>query len=341
MNILYIGPYRQIDYVGQMANLHIDSIKKSIKNTDRLLTRPIYFDTSLVSSSSDNYSSESTDIDNIDTVIQYVPIDFIAIDRDVKNIVIPMIDPKIQNISQDSTYDVLNNVDKIILDDEKNKNLIKNYGIKTPIEMYEEKIIDNKKQKFNLDAINTSYKFGFIGQYFTNKQIIKKIIHSFLLCYRQRVDSKLHLFLRGSDKDKADLDESISNIKKDLKIPDYISCVNSVFGIWGKDDALAALNSINCYLSINDDYRYLIYERFFTSSLTEEKDRFIINRQNVDCVETPVASLNNLYEYNNSISSINTQDLYRKMVGANAAPATKHKKTENLSLGSILCKQVL
>ena len=341
MNILYIGPYRQIDYVGQMANLHIDSIRASMKNTDKLSTRPIYFDPSLASPSSIVYDTENTQMEHIDVTVQYVPIDFVAIRQGFKNLAVPMIDPKLQNISQDYSYDILNSVDKIILDDDKNKTLIKNYGITAPIEMYEEKIIDSKKQKFNLDTINKYYKFGFIGQYRTNKQIIQKIIHAFFLYYRNNTECKLYFFLRGSDQEKIELDQTVSQIKKDLNIPEYINCINSIFGLWNQEETLAALSSINCYISLNDDYRYLAYEKFFINSVLEESgNRFLISRQNIDCIETPIVSLSSSCEYNNSINSVHTQDLYRKISNAPNAPI-KRKKAEYSSLGSIVCKQTL
>ena len=47
MNILYIGPYRQIDYVGQLSRIHIESIKRCLKSSDNLITRPVYLDSSL------------------------------------------------------------------------------------------------------------------------------------------------------------------------------------------------------------------------------------------------------------------------------------------------------
>lgn len=337
MNILYIGPYRQVDYIGQVSSVHIDSIRRSMSVSDKLLIKPLYIDTSL-SNDDTYYDNEINDLTHIDTLIQHVPVGFVSIQKHFKNIVIPIMDPKLQNISQDYNYNILTHADKILVDEEKNKNLLRMNGITTDIELYEEKIDINNFQQFNLDESEQSYRFGFIGQYQPNKLIINKIIHSFLLAYRSQHNVKLYLFLRGSDKDKEELKNTVNSIKKQLYISDYIYSIHHIFGLWNQSEALTALNSINCFISLNDDYRYLLYEKFFTSSESEMKNKFLINRQNVQSVEVPTATLSNRYEYKNTICSINTIDLTKKMSNAVTSSYQKNKPSRHKSLGSIICK---
>jgi hypothetical protein len=338
MNILYIGPYRQIDYIGQVSLCHINSIKRSIKVTDKLITRPIYLDTSLAVVEP-KYDTEVCGVSPLDVIIQYLPINFIAIQKNTKSIAIPIIDPKLNTISGDYEYKKLNWFNKVLVEDDKNKSLLKNAGLESSIDIYEEKIEDENGQRFNLETLTTAYKFGFIGQYQSNKQIIQKIIHAFCIASRYQQDNVLYLFLRGSDKDKEELDKILSEVKKQLKIPDYIHRIHIIFGMWDTKESVTALNSIDCFISLNDDYRYLLYEKFFISSNTHS-NRFIINRQNTNTIETPIASLSNEYEYKNTLSVISTQDLINKILSAKSSQQ-KHKKTEYKSLGSILCKQPL
>lgn len=338
MNILYIGPYRQIDYIGQVSNVHIESIKKYLKKDDHLVTRPLYIDSKL-SAEYISYDTENVRTDSLDLIVEYVPVDFVASLPSIRTFVIPMIDPKLCSISQSYNYNILNTVDKVLVDNDKQKHILKKCSIKTSIEIYNDCLVDEKSQQFNLDVSETNYKFGFIGSFALNQQILNKIIRSFLSCYRASNKTHLYLFLRGSDKDKIELDAMIEKSKKDLRIPEYVSCITSIFGIWDKQESITALNSIDCYISLNDDYRYTLYEKFFMES--DKPNRFLISRNNVESIEVPLSELNSLYDYADTLHAIHTQDLYHKMLNAASSQSQKYKKTETPSLGSIVCKQVL
>lgn len=339
MNILYIGPYRQIDYIGQVSNAHIGSILRHIKPSDKLITRPVYIDTSLVKND-EKTINESITCEKIDIIIQYLPIDFIAIKTDVKNIAVPIIDPKLNNIAHDNEYKKLNLCNKILVDEEKHKHMLKLCGIKSAIDLYEEKLETDNPQKFNLDLIEKNYKFGFIGHYQNNKLIIQKIIQAFLLASRHQNNITLHLFLRGSDQHKQEIDNYIIKTKEQLMIPSYHNKIYPLFGIWNQQESLIALNSIDCFVSLNDDYRYLLYEKYFTTNKESEQYKFLINRQNVQTIETPVLPITNIYEYKNTLTSVITQDLCSKLLSAQSSQQ-KNKKTDYSSLGNIICKQVL
>lgn len=339
MNILYIGPYRQIDYIGQVSNAHISSILNHIKPSDNLITRPVYIDTSL-SQNDPKTKNESIICETTDIIIQYLPIDFIAIKTDVKNIAVPIIDPKLNNIAHDNEYKKLNWCDKILVDEDKHKQMLKSCGIKRAIDLYEEKLETDNPQKFNLDLIEKNYKFGFIGHYQNNKLIIQKIIQAFLLASRYQDNIALHLFLRGSDQDKQEIDNYIMQIKDQLIIPGYHNKIYTLFGIWSQQESLIALNSIDCFISLNNDYRYLLYEKFFMTNKESDQHKFLINRQNIQTIETPVLPISNIYEHKNTLTSVITQDLCSKLLSAQSSQQ-KNKKTDYSSLGNIICKQVL
>lgn len=336
MNILYIGPYRQIDYIGQCSLLHIRSILKSMSVSDRLITRPLYLDTSL-SNQDDIYDTEKNIFHNIDILVQYLPVNFVAIQKNIKNIVIPIIDPKIYNISQDNEYKILNYCDKIAVEEDKIKNLFKHCGIKTSIETYNLSISHDVYEELNLNYIEGSYRVGFLGQYQTNKQILHKIIHSFLIASRQNHNLRLYLFLRGSDNDKEEIERILSTLKEQLNIPSYIQKIYTIFGMWGEKESIAALNSIDCFLSINDDYRYYMYEKYFVESKSTNTN-FLINRNNVQTIEIPLTSLNYSCEYKNTVCSISTQDLIYKLTNPQTHNKNKTKKIDSKSLGDIVCK---
>lgn len=337
MNILYIGPYRQLDYIGQVSETHIESILKTVKSSDILITRPLYLDTSL-SNNKPKTATEKAISGDIDILIQYMPIDFISIQKNIKNIVIPIINPRINNLSHDYEYKKLNWCDKILVEDDKHKHMLKLCGVKSSIEIYEEKFETDNYQKFNLDSIENNYKFGFIGHYQNNKQIIHKIIDSFLLSARYQHNIKLYLFLRGSDQDKQDVDNYIDKMKKQLNMPIYINKIDSLFGMWNRQESLIALNSIDCFISLNDDYRQTLYEKFFTINAEMTDHKFIINRQNVQTIEVPDIYTNKSHEYKNTLNSISTTDLSAKILSAQSSQQ-KNKKTDYPSLGNIICKQ--
>jgi hypothetical protein len=339
MNFLYIGPYRQKDYIGQLSLLHLQSIKQHISSSDKLITRPIYLDKAFALESDLSIDTESGCLDKFDIIIQHLPIEFTAINCNTTNIVIPILDPKLCNISFDFQYRILNFCDRILIDDEKHKHLLKSCGISKPIELYEENINEQHSKKFNLDPIHNSYKFGFIGKYQHNKQIITKIIYSFLINYRINNDIRLYLFLIGNEQDKKELEDQILKLKKELIFPEYINPIHGIFGVWEQKEALIALDSVDCFLSLNDDCKYLLYEKFFISNTMDGK-KFLINRQNTNLLETPIININNISEYKNILFSVHTKDLINKI---QAAPSSqqKHKKNNYHSLGSILCKQAL
>jgi hypothetical protein len=334
MNFLYIGPYRQKDYVGQLSLLHINSIKKSISSSDTLITRPLYLDTAFATDFA--LPNEMGCLDSFDFIIQYMPIEFIAIKNNTKIIAIPILDPKLYSISHDYQYSILNLCYKILVDEEKNKYLLKASNINKPIELYEETLEEQHTQKFNLDTLQNSYKFGFIGKYQPNKQILNKIIYSFLVNYRLNNNIKLYLFLIGSDQDKAELENQINKIKKELGLPEYISPIICIFGSWEQKNATIALDSLDCFLSLNEDCKYLLYDKFFMSNIIDGK-KFLITCQNINTIETPITKITNYSEYKNTFSSIHTQDLINKMKMASQSQQ-KYKQTNYRSLGEILCK---
>lgn len=335
MNILYIGPYKQTDYIGVMSLLHIHSIKQYLSQSDKLITRPIYLDTNFISNLS--IDAEHGTANHFDMIIQYLPVDFLAITTNTKNIAIPIFDPKLCRLIDDSKYSVLNLCDKILIDEERYKNILRSYNIQKSIEIYEEHIPENHTQKFDLDPIQDSYKFGFIGKYQSNKQIIQKIILAFLLNYRTNNNTKLYFFLTGNEQDRRDAEDQVAKIKKDLSIPEYIRPIHCLFELWEHKNITIALDSLNCFISLNDDYRYVLYEKFFMSNAIDTK-KFLINRQNISIIETPVINISHISEYNNTLSSIYTKDLIDKMKSAPQAQQ-KNKKNNFNCLGHILCKQ--
>lgn len=337
MNILYIGPYRQTDYIGQVSNTHIESIKKTIKSQDNIVTRPIYLNPSLsVKTGILNTENIPTSMTNIDVTIQYLPIDYAAINCFSKNIYIPILDPKLNSIAcSNYDYKILSCFNKILVNDDKQKFTLKAIDNNLDIEIYEESIQSEEAARFDFGVMQTFYKFGFIGQCSYNKQIIQKLITSFLIASRSLNNVHLYMFLLGTDSDKLELEEFIKTTKKTAQIASYIDNISCIFGLWNGKEATAALNSIDCYISLNDDNRQYLYEKYFMSS---QNSKFLISRNNTEAIEVPVTHLTSSNEYDNTLYSISTQSLIKNIQRAVTTDKQKHKKTQLPTLGTIVCR---
>jgi len=337
MNILYLGPYRQTDYIGQVSSLHIDSIARKLKKEDRLITRAVYLDYSLSDGTYTTKKYEKIDnINKIDTIVQYLPIDCMAINTDTFNVAIPILDAKIHNITNNPVYKTLNFYDKILVDDDKQKNIIRAVCSDKKIGIYDEKITDSKMQLLNLSPENDQvYKFGFIGQYNKNKQIIQKILTSFLLSVKNNDNIRLFLFLRALDNEKNELVSFIKDLQNQLGIPEYIDRIQNIFSMWNLEESIIALNSIDCLISINDDYKQTLYEKYF---INRGNNNYLINRNNLISVETPVTNTPFSQSYSDTVSSVSTQDLIQKISSASVNNIQKNKKTEHQTLGEHICK---
>jgi hypothetical protein len=160
MNILYIGPYKDIEYK-QICHNHIFSLK----NKYNLRTLPIYLSNNQVEIDENIlYLEEKTKTQsaNYIAVIQYAPAEYLfPFDKSIakKSICIPII--KYPILYSDKNKNI-NSFDQILCDSKYDAELIKkNLTNKSKkIKLFSYKVFEKiSAQKINLNYLNNEYKF--------------------------------------------------------------------------------------------------------------------------------------------------------------------------------------
>jgi len=332
MNILYIGPYRQFDYLGQVSNSHINSIKEYSKDTNISLTcRPIYVDSmsrERTQSSIIEYH-ENNIKEYYDIIIQNVPLSYLSIIGTTKNIAVPIVSSCLYDTEHDDLFCILDDFNYVFLEDTKTISR-KNNNIMLYTNEISKSLYDIDK-RYNIGYINNFFKFGFIGYYKPNKNIIYSIILSFLTSFRETEEKALIFHLLGSDNDQKELNDEYNNIKKLLNINNQIENVFFIFNKIDLENSMISLNTFDCYLSMNEDTRYSMYEK-----ISLDLGKTILSRSNVSLLKSPQEILVNTYDYGN-IGNIDNADLVIKMKMA-TENKIKNKINSYPSFGKTICK---
>lgn len=254
MKILYIGPYRNELSVGQASRNIISSLSKS----DDLCIRPIYIQ---------NYNNflidnnilelESKNIEgHYDIIIQHsTPYLLAHIDKKTnittKNIAIPIINKTINKYQYSLA---LSDFDNILVDNPITQSILQSsYDIKSLIFSYDLANLRKNELKMDLDIHNQNKKFYFIGSFYQNKSIIKKIITSFYLSFSHLTDISLLLFFtEPSDSIKNEFNIILEDIKKELNLvnSDYLHKV--IVKTLTDEETMQIHDSCDIYISFND-----------------------------------------------------------------------------------------
>lgn len=339
---LYIGPYRQYDYHGVLSNIHLSRLSASLARKDiKLYSRPLFLDSSLIqntiSSEYSNYELLPNEPLNIHCVIQHCPVEYVAIQKKWINICIPILDPKIVKSSSYGVIQKLNLVDHIIVHNDHQKNFLLKSGISVPISLYEENIVDYVdssilQKMYDFGAVNNGlYRFGFIGTYSRNLRIIQKIIISFINAYRQHDTAQLIFFLRGTQQEKNELEKFYLDTLKNLNV-NIFDHILFIFNPLDSASTITALNSMDCLLSINDDYVHHLYEAYLLKN-----GKSVISRNSLNTISVPPISLE--YDIEDTIGSICTQSLIEKMISIPSSGAKNKKSNKsNPNIGDLACR---
>lgn len=343
-NIVFIGPYRQYDYIGMESSLYLDAIGSYLSKVNyRTYARPLIIDDSITHQDPSlnhqlhQYEQLPQSTKECAAIIQHCPIEHLAIQKKWKNICIPILDPRLHKASVFSYIQKLNYVDNIIVHNESQKNFLLKSNIKTNITVCEDNLIQNlnndilsKKYDFG-PLYNSLYNFGFIGSYAENVSVIQRIIISYIYAYRQDSKTRLILFLRGTQNDKMALEKLYASITRDLNVKNFNNNIIFLFNNLDISASIIALNSINCLLSLNDDYQYSLYETFLNTA-----NKSVISKNNIDVVPVP-PSLLNKYDMEDIIGSISTNSLSQKMSTIQSVVSNhKNKKTKH-NIGETIC----
>jgi hypothetical protein len=339
MNTLYIGPYRQFDYVGQQSIEHITAIENELikKNKDFSLTcRPIFLDPSAKAEIPSNITAYESNIqEQYDIIIQYLPLTYLCPINISKNIAIPILSPSLYGANNhENLFSILDEFNWVFIDD---PNLIKKDN-KTNHILYSsninKKTLESIKNKtYNIGYMNSFFKFGFIGSYKTNIGIINKIILSFLTAFRNNDNVALILCLLGTEEDQKEITMSLARTKELLKINNQIDNVYLLFNKLDITNSLIGINTFDCYLSLNEDIQFTMYER-----VCQSLENSLISRSSLESIKTPQEILvkTNDFGYCTGISSV---DLIEKMI--HKIDSNNNKKNKNNSypdFGKMICK---
>jgi len=214
MNILYIGPYKNISMDGIASRYLIDSLKL-IPNVN-LTIQNIIIDSKINNSFS--YSEEviSGNLESFDVVIQHAPIDMIVNDSRIKkSIIFPIINTvneKIINILNIKKFDKLLVNSKYHLD-----KLKKVFGSKVTYLRYNKTGIPINK-RYSVKFLNKTQKFYCISSYKKEQNTVRKIVLSFMMAFRTDPKVSLILFLEDKPSELEQLNKDIAEYKKQLNL---------------------------------------------------------------------------------------------------------------------------
>jgi len=346
MTTIFVGPYRQYDYTGQISKIYLDSISRAAINRKMsVISRPLFIDNmSIIGENNDSLNRMEFIADNLEleAIVQHAPVEYLLTQKYTKNIAIPIIGNRISKSPYNQNYQKLNSFDYILVDNEYDKTLLIRSNITSPIFVFDEPfpdkdIVEHSSKKYNLgEKIGDNFIFGFIGAYKQNISIIQKIIVSFLISFRSCSDVHLLLCSKGTEQDRRDIENYYKEIKQKLKIIDYDNVI-FIFNGLETESVIASLNTFDCFLSLNDDYSQYIYEKYFMRS-----GKNLINKHNITTIQIPTIAVDISSDINDLMISIPTTDLYQKMIDTknqknNTNKHQKTKKSNNKNLGETLC----
>jgi len=343
MNILYIGPYRQLDYIGQASRRYIQSLLDQTKKKNEILklhTRPICIESNLIIKDySSLYEKFDESVEKYSIIVQHLPLEYLSVYKNCYNIAIPIVDARLVDASNNNHYSKLNEFDYLLIDSIRTKEFLKRSNIKTKLDIFSEHLIPDPRtlnQRYNLGEANDLFKFGFIGPYKKNEQIIQKLIIAYTIAFRSDIKTHLVLFLRGTAQDKSDIETFYKNTLKRLNIVNDENRISFIFSDLNETESFVAINSIDCYLSINDDIQYVLYENYAMSS-----KKLVLSNKDISIIKTPAIDIGDHYFSGNIIGSLTTEDIMQKMLLAANNNHKRSKSPDYPKLGGFICKNPL
>jgi hypothetical protein len=300
MNILYIGPYKNISMDGIASRYLIDSLK-SIPNIN-LTIQNIIIDSKINNSFSYTEETISGDLESFDIVIQHAPIDMIVSDSRIKkSIIFPIIgvvNAKVINILNIKKFDKLLVNSKYHLD-----KLKKVFGSKVTYLRYNKTGIPVNK-RYSIKFLNKTQKFYTISSYRKEQSAIRKIILSFMIAFRTDPKVSLVLFLEDKPSELEQLNKDITEYNKQLNLINDIKKITIASFDNTEESLLVTHNGGDIYLSP------IISESNIHCDIAQLYKKKILYIDRVDSITIP-----NEYDYTvgDTISSPLTLSLAEEM----------------------------
>lgn len=355
-DIIYIGPYRQYDYNGLVSQLHIKSLlswTQTQNGKHRLFIRPAYIDMQYASPNIDvEFTKHEILPDQVADccVIQHLPIPNLAVQHNTTNIFMPILDPNVHKYANVGHIQKLNYADHIIVNSDYEKNVLLKSDINTKCWVCDTSYIDfinseslQKQYTIYNNDLGSCMVFGFIGPYKHNKDTIKIIINAFLLSLRTKLVSTnkkygLCFFLRGTQKDKTEIEKYYHELIIQLGMLNIgTDDIKFIFGYLDSDSCFAALNTIDCLISINQEVGHTLFEKYM-----KQNQRAIISRQNL-ALPTMFA-LGQPYDPEDMLTIIGIHNIADKirehMKEHDIRTQTKKQSKHQTTIRDIICKIV-
>lgn len=344
-NIIYIGPYRQYDYIGIVSELHIRSIIKSIDlKKHKLFLRPLYLSNETIQKNHPidwlPYETLPDTLDQETYIIQHAPTNYLGAQSLWYSIAVPVLDPQLSKASRYNDIYRLNHFRHIVVSSDYEKNLLLKSEVSTPCAInqydptpYLDTQLVDKKYDFGL-LEHQMYYYGFIGPYKENISIIQQLVVAFSLATRTMPHSKLVFFLRGTQQDKNEIEKFYNESCSIIKVQDRN--IQFIFGYLDMASCFTALNSIDCLISLNIGIQQYMFENYAI-----HHGKTIISRTNMNMEVSP--SCSSSYDIEDMMNNISLKTLVDKMrdAGTTTSPVrNKQNKNNSKTIGEILCQIV-
>ena len=331
-NILYLGPYKQVNYIGQCSLRNLYEIIQS--ESLNVISKHISVDNSDLLDTSHVIPKHHESIDNvlgIDMIIQNLPVSFMSSNFYTKNVAIPFVDPYIDY----SNSNIFANFDMVLIDDQYSRDKIKNKY--TTIEIYDQQppiILNNcNTEKYSLGSYSHLYKFGFIANYQKEVTFLQKLIQSFLTTFRANNKVSLYLLVTATEKEKTELESLYKNIKKSLGMIDYDKII-FMYNNGDHMDSIRLLNSLDCYISLNSYTKYSMYEKYCT-----QINCAYITHRDINCLNMPIMPTITATDLKSKYCSPTSDSISQALVQSINKPIYRSKnKHTNQTLSNIICK---
>lgn len=330
-NILYLGPYKQVNYLGQCSLRNLYEIIQS--GSVNVVSKHISVDNSDLLDTSHIIPKHHESIDNvlgIDMIIQNLPPSFMSSNLYAKNVAIPFVDPYVDY----SNSNLFTNFDMVLIDDQYSRDKIKNKN--TKVEVYDQRppiVLNNcNTEKYNFGSYSNLYKFGFIVNYQKEITFLHKLIQSFLTTFRANNKVSLYLLVTATDKEKAELESLYEDIKKSLGMIGYDKII-FMYNNCDHMDSIRLLNSLDCYISLNSYTKYSMYEKYCT-----QINCAYITHRDINCLNMPIMPTKTLTDLKSKYCSPTSESISQALTQSINNQIYRNNKHTNQTLSNIICK---
>lgn len=256
-NILYIGPYKDINGLGSSSRRYIDALRNN--NSINLCIKPVYFTTTSFNNTLDlkEYDEyQDNHQANYDCVIQHGFPEMFVYDKSFgKNIGIVEIETR--NIYRSGWINKINLMDEVCVNSINGINCLYDCGVRVPVKLtpepYNTDTYNKTYDPFFVDITEHDRPFVFytIGEY-TEKKNIKGIVLAYLLEFNKKDNVRLLIKTNSYGLDLKNLDikinAEINNIKQAIRKKDCPD-INIISGYISDTDIKRLHQSSDCYIN--------------------------------------------------------------------------------------------